>query len=108
MNKQKTHESDSWNQTGETELTGRDLREILSLHPELNSSEVDIKFEDGYVTLDGIVETMSDKRQIETLASQISGVKEVFNLLELRRPPEPWKRNLKDESRGENQSKGLY
>jgi hypothetical protein len=51
----------------------------------VNAEEVEVKVENGEVTLTGFVESRQEKRMIEDLADDVFGVDEVHNHLRMRR-----------------------
>jgi BON domain len=62
----------------------------------MDSSDVDVRVDNGEVTLHGFVDTRQEKRAIEDLAADVLGVKDVHNML--RVDPE---RKLRAQERGE-------
>ncbi len=60
-----------------------DICESLTQDRELNASEVEVKVESGVVTLTGKVENRSMKRHAGSIVDEISGVKDIHNLLEI-------------------------
>ncbi|MBI3965449.1 MAG: BON domain-containing protein [Chloroflexi bacterium] len=58
-----------------------DICEILTHHGDLDASDVDIRVNEGEVTLEGTVESRHSKRLAEDLAEQVSGVQDVRNNL---------------------------
>ena len=61
-----------------------DICERLMRHGEIDASEIDVKIENGEVTLEGTVDTWSAKRLAEDVVQEISGVKDVLNHLRVR------------------------
>jgi len=55
--------------------------DLLTSHPEIDPSEVDIQVSSSEITLTGTVDNRHEKRLIEDLASSVSGVTEVNNQL---------------------------
>lgn len=55
--------------------------ELLTRHPAIDPSEVDIQVSSSEITLTGTVDNRHEKRLIEDLASSVSGVSEVNNRL---------------------------
>jgi hypothetical protein len=51
----------------------------------MNAEDVDVKVQDGLVTLSGTVRSRDEKRAIEDLAEEVLGVKEVTNNIRLNR-----------------------
>jgi len=61
-----------------------EISDMLTSHPEVDPSEVEIKVSTGEVTLTGTVNSRHEKRLIEDLASQVSGVSDVTNQLRVQ------------------------
>jgi BON domain len=61
-----------------------DVCEAIVRAADVDASEVDIQVSNGEVTLTGVVEDREDKRRIEDLAQDLSGVTEVHNQLRTR------------------------
>ncbi|WP_165373343.1 BON domain-containing protein [Sorangium cellulosum] len=66
-----------------------DLREQISECPDLDASDVEVKVQDGEVTLSGTVRERRFKHQIEALAERVSGVTDVRNEIRLQRGQQP-------------------
>ncbi|CAN5879239.1 hypothetical protein BH24GEM1_BH24GEM1_08980 [soil metagenome] len=60
-----------------------DVSEELTRHPEIDASDIDVKVENGEVTLTGKVEDRQQKRMAEDLAERCSGVNDVHNQLKV-------------------------
>lgn len=60
-----------------------EICEKLSDEGHFDISEVEIKVEGGEVTLEGSIESRSDKHRIEILAESVMGVKEITNQLKI-------------------------
>lgn len=58
-----------------------DIGERLTRDPELDPSEVEMMVTDGEVLLTGTVASRADRRKIEDIAWQVSGVRDVQNRL---------------------------
>lgn len=58
-----------------------ELHQVLTFHPEIDASDIDILVEKGVVTLRGKVEDRRSKRLAEDLCEEIYGVREVRNEL---------------------------
>lgn len=58
-----------------------DVCDLLTSHPEVDPSEVDIRVSETEITLTGTVDSRMEKRLIEDLVSSVSGVTEVNNQL---------------------------
>jgi len=61
-----------------------DVCERLTHHPEIDASEIDVKVNNGEVTLTGTVDERQAKRMSEDLVESISGVKDVHNQIRVR------------------------
>lgn len=59
--------------------------EFLTLHPELDASDIDVVVNESIVTLRGRVDHRHDKRIAEEIAEDVYGVKEVHNELRIER-----------------------
>jgi hypothetical protein len=62
-----------------------DVCELLTRHREVDASEIEVKVEQGIVTLTGKVQDRNTKRFAGEISEQVSGVRDVFNLLEFDR-----------------------
>lgn len=62
-----------------------EIHQILTFHPELDASDVDIIVESAIVTLRGAVDSRAAKRLTEDLVEDVFGVKEVHNELRVNR-----------------------
>jgi hypothetical protein len=62
-----------------------DVSEELTRHPGVDASEIEVRVENGEVTLTGTVESRQAKRMAEDCVEQCSGVKEVHNQLRVNR-----------------------
>lgn len=62
-----------------------DVCEMLTRSPKLDASEIDVEVKNGCVYLKGMVETRADKKLAENLSEIITGVRDVWNQLEIRR-----------------------
>ena len=58
-----------------------DVRRRLTQHGHLDASNIDVKVNNGEVTLTGSVDSRHDKRMAENVADSVSGVKDVHNNL---------------------------
>jgi osmotically-inducible protein OsmY len=58
-----------------------DVNEALTRHPGLDASEIDVKVQNGEVTLTGTVDSRQDKRMAEDAAESCPGVRDVHNQL---------------------------
>ena len=62
-----------------------DVCDLLSDHPWVDSSDVEVSVKEGEVTLTGQVVDRDSKRAIEDVADGVSGVRDVHNQLVIRR-----------------------
>lgn len=62
-----------------------DVNEMLMHHPEIDAGEIEVKVENGEVTLSGTVDDRHSKRLAEDIAESCNGVTEVHNQLRLQR-----------------------
>jgi hypothetical protein len=62
-----------------------DVSDMLMDHPEIDATHIEVKVQDGEVTLEGIVEERRIKRLAEDVAENVRGVKEVHNRLRLQK-----------------------
>lgn len=60
-----------------------DVCDLLTSHPEVDPSEVDIRVSETEITLTGTVDSRMEKHLIEDLVSSVSGVTEVNNQLRI-------------------------
>jgi hypothetical protein len=67
--------------------TREDVCDAIAHQGFIDASDVEVKVEDGIVTLGGTVAHRDDKRRLEHLAEQCRGVHEVHNGLRLKRAP---------------------
>ncbi|RYZ06128.1 MAG: BON domain-containing protein [Myxococcales bacterium] len=58
-----------------------DVCDRLSVDDDVDATEIEVRVENGEVTLEGTVETRRMKHQAENLADEVSGVKDVHNRL---------------------------
>lgn len=56
-----------------------DVCERLTHHPQIDASEIEVKVQNGEVTLTGTIDERHAKRMAEDVAEQVSGVREVHN-----------------------------
>ena len=61
------------------------INERLTMHPEVDASEVEVRVENGMVILTGTVEDRHAKRLTEDIAEDVFGVDDVRNELRVRR-----------------------
>ena len=61
-----------------------DICEVLMQHGEIDASEVEIEVQNGEVTLRGTVEDRRQKRLIEDVLEEVSGVRDVQNQLRVQ------------------------
>jgi osmotically-inducible protein OsmY len=62
-----------------------EINEMLTRHPDIDASEIEVKVNRGTVTLSGNVDDRQTKRQIEDLVEDVLGVTEVQNQLRVSR-----------------------
>ena len=62
-----------------------DVNEELTRNPQIDATEIEVKVENGEVTLTGVVDDRQAKRLAEDLAERCSGVHEVHNQLRVNR-----------------------
>jgi hypothetical protein len=62
-----------------------DVSEELTRHPAVDASDIEVRVENGDVTLTGSVDSRQAKRMAEDCVEQCSGVKEVHNQLRVNR-----------------------
>jgi hypothetical protein len=65
-----------------------DINEMLTQDPEIDASNITVEVHNGEVTLKGSVSNRQAKRRSEDIAESCSGVKDVQNLLRIRREEE--------------------
>lgn len=62
-----------------------EINERLTHHPDIDAEDVDVRVQDGVVTLEGQVEDKHAKRLAEDIAEEVFGVREIHNQLRVRR-----------------------
>jgi hypothetical protein len=62
-----------------------DVNERLTMHPDIDASDIDVQVRECEVTLSGFVDDRHAKRLAEEVVENISGVKEVNNQIRVRR-----------------------
>jgi hypothetical protein len=62
-----------------------EINETLARDPEIDASEIEVKVENGVVTLTGTIDEREQKREVEDLVENVFGVKEVENRLRVSR-----------------------
>ena len=62
-----------------------DVHEALMRHPDVDATDIDVRVENGEVTLTGEVEDRRARRLAEEIAEQVSGVRDVHVHLKARR-----------------------
>jgi osmotically-inducible protein OsmY len=67
------------------EALTRELHEILTADPELDSTEIEVAVEEGAVTLSGMVDSSDARLLAEELVESVAGVREVHNNLKVAR-----------------------
>jgi hypothetical protein len=61
-----------------------DINERLTDHPHIDASEIEVKVQNGEVTMTGTVDERHAKRLAEDIAESVSGVREVHNQIRIR------------------------
>jgi hypothetical protein len=61
-----------------------ELCDVLTEHPEIDASDIEVTVQHGEVTLSGMVEDRAAKHMAEQMAEEISGVDQVHNQLRVR------------------------
>ena len=61
-----------------------DVSEALARHPDIDASDLEVRVENGEVTLSGVVEDRREKRLAEDIAEDVFGVEDVHNELKIR------------------------
>jgi len=61
-----------------------DVNERLTDHPHIDASEIEVKVDNGEVTLSGTVDERQSKRLAEDIAESVSGVREVHNQIRVQ------------------------
>jgi hypothetical protein len=62
-----------------------DICERIMRRPEIDAGEVEVKVDAGEVTLAGEVDSRHAKREIEAIAEEVAGVKDVANRIQVRK-----------------------
>jgi hypothetical protein len=60
-----------------------DVNERLTAHPGIDATEIEVRVNDGEVTLAGTVDDRRSKRLAEDIADSVSGVRDVHNELRI-------------------------
>jgi hypothetical protein len=61
-----------------------DINEQLTRHPMIDATDIEVKVQDGEVTLHGHVDSREAKRTAEAVAESVFGVKDVSNQIKIR------------------------
>ncbi|MDQ3950889.1 MAG: BON domain-containing protein, partial [Gemmatimonadota bacterium] len=61
-----------------------DINDRLTWHPDIDASDVEVRVENGEVTLSGVVEDRRAKRLAADIADEVAGVEDVHNQLKVR------------------------
>jgi len=80
-----------------------EISDLLTSHHEVDPSEVEIKVSNCEVTLTGTVSSRHEKRMIEDLASQISGVSDVTNQLRVQQSQDQSRSSSDGQRSGQSQ-----
>jgi len=84
-----------------------EISDLLTSHHEVDPSEVEIKVSNCEVTLTGTVESRQEKRLIEDLVSQISGVSDVTNQLRVQQSQDSSRTSGDGQQHRSGQSQGF-
>ncbi len=80
--REKHHQGKGPRNFSRTDLQLREeVCEVFLMNPELDPEHLDVRVEDGVVTLKGKVRIREDRYLAEDLARDVSGVKDVVNLI---------------------------
>jgi hypothetical protein len=66
------------------ERISEEVNEALARHPDVDASDIEVRVENGEVTLTGVVEDRGQKRLAEDIAEDVFGVDDVNNDLKIR------------------------
>jgi hypothetical protein len=61
-----------------------DVNERLTMHPDIDATDIDVQVKNGEVTMTGNVESREMKRMAEDVVENVFGVKEVHNQLRIQ------------------------
>jgi osmotically-inducible protein OsmY len=61
-----------------------EVNEVLARHPEIDASEIEVRVQNGEVTLTGTVDERRDKRMAEDIVERVFGVKDVENKIKVK------------------------
>jgi hypothetical protein len=61
-----------------------EVNETLARHPEIDASEIEVRVQNGEVTLTGTVDERRDKRMAEDIVERVFGVKDVENKIKVK------------------------
>ena len=61
-----------------------EVNEALARHPEIDASEIEVRVQNGEVTLTGTVDERRDKRMAEDIVERVFGVKDVENKIKVK------------------------
>jgi hypothetical protein len=84
-----------------------DVGEALTLHPDVDASEIEINVDDGIVTLTGTVESRKVKRLAEMIVDNVLGVEDVVNLLSMVGVPKASDMKTTGSPLGDDANKGF-
>ncbi len=71
-----------------------DVNDYLTQNPDLDASDIEVRVENGEVTLNGSVDSRHSKRLAEDLADDVPGVVDVNNELKIVERPADWQTAL--------------
>jgi hypothetical protein len=87
------------------ETIKEDVSEALYRSSEVDASEIEVKVENGIVTLKGFIDDRNQKRLAEATIENLAGIEDVYNDLRIRNKgdiPKPGKNGLMDNITGMN------
>src|SRR5262249_35013803 len=61
-----------------------DINEQLTRHPMIDATDIEVRVQDGEVTLQGHVDSRAAKRMAEDVAESVFGVKDVSNQIKIK------------------------
>ncbi|MDX1992707.1 MAG: BON domain-containing protein [bacterium] len=67
-----------------------DVCEILTMHDDIDASEIEVQVQQGVVTLSGTVDSRRTKRMAEDVIESISGVVDIHNQLRVQPNGQTW------------------
>ena len=90
-----------------------DICDMLTQHPSIDPSEIEVSVSEGIATLEGTVNHRSDRHFIVDLIEEVPGVKAVHNHITVRKHVSGWIPQIEEEDNDRDQNlsdfvKGLY